>query len=419
MATISIWHWLIVSIFIYLIFFDWRWIYDWLLIDRFVKKSNFRRWRINEFCSRFSSERKNREKAAQLSHEQLAWALILSDHRPTAKKIIYEEFVRRRITSASVAGWLPRSIHISSLRTARSAPSLEVYQRLVKVRKFWLSVVRILSIIVLPIVPVFLLDKLANSQILAIPPLVTFVSFVGVCIIFGILTIALCVVTFGRGRNFRIILLRPFGNNDLSRPLKKMVPREIGAWGTVYTLSDKSYVPSIYLRIVERISDLGSYPLGLLLKPSRRIGIVRNERTFLNLSRALCRTNRPSLKTFLVGDQALNIKTAEECWHLVVDMLLHSSELIVMDLSQVGPGSAWEINQLRRRGLFSKCIFIAQDEYTTAATVALEKQIGDTMFVQIHLYSRESLFVDIDSFREQFSKLVTNELESERILRIV
>jgi hypothetical protein len=43
-------------------------------------------------------------------------------------------------------------------------------------------------------------------------------------------------------------------------------------------------------------------------------------------------------------------RSTDAWWQTVMDMLMNSSEIIVMDVSHVGKGSAWEIHALERWG---------------------------------------------------------------------
>jgi hypothetical protein len=40
-------------------------------------------------------------------------------------------------------------------------------------------------------------------------------------------------------------------------------------------------------------------------------------------------------------------------------MLMHSCEIVVVDLSWVKEGTAWELNELHQRALLTRCIFVA------------------------------------------------------------
>src|SRR5215475_2421993 len=184
-----------------------------------------------------------------------------------------------------------------------------------------------------------------------------------VALIYLMLLVSTMAMLTERQRSLRALLLRPFGRPKLSRSLRKVVISHLGPIATTYTLSDKSYRPGFFLMMFDRSADLWRTAVGALYRPSRLLMNVRNERTFLNVARVLPHVMGPSYKTFVVGDQALRIRATNDWWQLVVDMLMHSVDLIIMDVSDVGRGSTWEIMQPSRRGLDNNCIFICQEGY--------------------------------------------------------
>jgi hypothetical protein len=110
---------------------------------------------------------------------------------------------------------------------------------------------------------------------------------------------------------------------------------------------------------LQGITFFAMYMLAPLFRNSPRIAGVKNERTFQRLRRALMRQMRPSLRSFLSGGEAFNIRSADEWWQDCIAMLMHSCEIVVVDLSMVKEGTAWELNELHQRALLTRCIFVA------------------------------------------------------------
>ena len=71
----------------------------------------------------------------------------------------------------------------------------------------------------------------------------------------------------------------------------------------------------------------------------------------------------PSYRSLLTGGQAFNIRTSDLWWKRCIDLLAHSADVIVMDVSKVGTGSTWEIELLGQRNLLDRTIFIVQNKY--------------------------------------------------------
>src|SRR5262249_52243220 len=146
-------------------------------------------------------------------------------------------------------------------------------------------------------------------------------------------------------------------------------------------------------------------------RPSRLLMSVRNERTFLNLARVLPRVIGPSFKTFLVGDQALRIKATDDWWQLVVDMLMHSVDLIIMDVSDIGQGSTWEILQLSRRGLEHNCMFICQEGYDHRGLNPLRQLDPDFDRERFYIYAADGRFKNRSGFDAEMNTLLDQALQ--------
>ncbi len=147
-----------------------------------------------------------------------------------------------------------------------------------------------------------------------------------------------------RNRAVRILLLRPFGAAKLTSALKKVVLREVGPVGLVYTLEDRNYKPNMFVTFFTLLNSSFLYMIGPLFRPSVRIASVKSSYTYLKLAGRLSRIYRPSIQNFAIGGQAVNVRCSNPWWRRVIDLLMHSSDFILMDLSIVHEGSSWEID---------------------------------------------------------------------------
>lgn len=408
MGSFSVVHWLIVCVFIYVAFFDWHWIYDWVLIRRFVAKSKFRRWHISPLSKWYTSERTIWRAAKTASTESLFWAIRLPDHTQRSKRILIEEANNRNITIKQIENWLPITDNISSPRN--NAVQLNHNASILKLarRRIMMIYARSLAYIAALFIPIIFAKNLNLDSIVYWNPVLDYLYLMSTIIV-GTIVIISTVFAFLDGKTRpNIILLRPFGAPNLSRPLRRFVPNYLGPFGSTYTLSDKGYKPFILTTIFERLAGIGQYVVGFFLKPSRRAGIIKDERTFLNLARRISRSRRPSFTSFLSGDQAFNVTATNDMWKIVVDMMLHSAEIVVMDITQIGAGSEWEIRLMEERGLIHNCVFISQNSKELDARHLLVLMGINPK--RLHLYDERGIVENQSYFYDQLVAAIKHEV---------
>lgn len=358
----------------FLIFSDWRRIMR-------VTSGGIPRAAAFAFAWPFAAPGVMAAKASRMDNETLLAAFQLPDHTNRAKVVIEAEMVKRGLPVLADAGWIPPKEQATLRPAFRHDVAPERYRRFMRNRRRMQSVVRWISIIAL-------------CTVVGILALATFVPFIS--LIAGIL---------GRKRAARVLLLRPFGQPQMTAALKKVVRKHLGRLGHTYTLSDRNYRPNYVLDALNRLFDWLMYAVGPLLRPSLRIARVKNERAFFVLNDFLLRTARPSWLGLLCGDQAFNIRTTDAWWKRCIDVLIWSSDIIVMDVSRVSAGSAWEVEQLAKRGLLARCIFIAQADHHDAALSRLEQILGFTSArPDIYVFDEQGNFAkaaDLDAILEQ------------------
>jgi len=190
--------------------------------------------------------------------------------------------------------------------------------------------------------------------------------------------------------------------------------RSIGAFGSVYTLSDRHYRPSVILFVLQRLADMGQYAVCAIWRPSHRMARIAKERDFINFARRFARVSRPGFHGFIRGDQAFNIRCSEGWWKIVVQMLMHSSDLVVMDISKVGVGSTWEIAQLFDRGLGRSTIFICQAGFEAQSLEALKTARDGTSSAEIFVYESNGKFIRPDAFNARLEAVLGDAIEHRR-----
>ncbi len=316
----------------------------------------YRQWR---FAWPWVSEVRRREVAKGLGDRALFWAHFLPEHRADAKSIVREELLARGYSDRDIASWTPAPSEVTVPPAVEKSLSLAQYQRLVN-RRQWCLRVYVGLALVIAILVVMLGLGAAAGQPVDFKPAVGMLGLIlmGAAALFSFLF---------RNRALRVLLLRPFGEKRMTRSLKRFVCKNVGRSGTVFTLSDRNFKPSILVTLLWRMSSEGlatitMFVLGPFLRASKRVASVKRERKFRKLQRHLLRKASPSYWSFLNGNQAFNVRSSDSWWQMCIHMLMHSSEIIVVDLSKVKEGTAWELEQLNAKNLLSKCLFIVGEK---------------------------------------------------------
>ena len=324
---------------------------------RRLRRAGLVKHRIREFSSRRSSPRDRIEIARALDDRTLMWAQFHPDHRPEAKQIAAEELVQRGYSRHDIENWQPEAAELTVPPAADKTMPRWWYRILSLQRAQWFRAVYCSAIlIVLGLICVLVIDgqraRLMSSEF---APLVESTwpqkggpGHLGTALVLLLVFSYLSLYGVGflyRNRAVRILLLRPFGERRMTRALKRFVPRHLGDSSYVFTLSDRNYRPSILLTVLVHIPIQGldaffTLVLGPLLRNSTRIASVRNERKFRKLQKVLLRKFRPSAWSFIHGSQAFNIRSTDAWWQMCIHMLMHSCEVILVDLSKVKEGTA-------------------------------------------------------------------------------
>jgi hypothetical protein len=97
------------------------------------------------------------------------------------------------------------------------------------------------------------------------------VSAAGLVIFFA--TLIISAITL-RNRSMRVLLLRPFGDSNMTSALKRVVLQYLGPLGHVYTLSDRNYRPNPLLRLSDVAGQFWRYLTSQFLRPSLRVASV-------------------------------------------------------------------------------------------------------------------------------------------------
>jgi hypothetical protein len=110
------------------------------------------------------------------------------------------------------------------------------------------------------------------------------------------------------------------------------------------------------------------------------------------------------------GSQAFNIRSSDDWWQMCIHMLMHSCEVILVDLSKVKEGTGWELNQLRAKNLLSKCVFIIGEEHIADIGPVLEEYFPPGHAPAVHVYSNKGQPSDRQAFDTRFDAIMESGL---------
>ena len=179
--------------------------------------------------------------------------------------------------------------------------------------------------------------------------------------------------TVFRRKPARVLLLRKFNVRALSEPLSRMLARELRPYGHVATLSDKHIRRDAFGWVHGAILSLSNpialvwFVLGLPIRFVWRLfdrsamgpAVVLNARDYRNLARRLRDRIGLNAQVALVSKEAFMVRTSDGWWRMSAQLLMDSSDVIVVDLSHVTAGTAWELDVIQAAKDTPRCVFVA------------------------------------------------------------
>lgn len=224
----------------------------------------------------------------------------------------------------------------------------------------------------------------------------------------------------------RILLLRPFGQRRVSKALKRFNRRTLAYRGFTLTLADKYLKNSLSAYLLANIPlDMGSLLVALyrpLFRRMHRWVFIRRSRD-LRILRLRLRS-RWTLTRFWqswlgLGDRINKFRSRDELWKDCIGILLDDCQVIVVDLSDAGAGTLWELEELFRRDYGYKSIFLVchDDEEVLAAQAVLERviaaeRVGAPGMPMLHRYtSDDGRLLEPDAFDSAYAAAVSSPLQ--------
>jgi hypothetical protein len=369
--------------------------------------------RVRLFARRNASPDTQRELARQLDDRRLFWCHFLPEHKPQARDIIRDELQRRGYAQQAIETWSPAAADVTVPFPIEGPISHQRNERLIRYRTRYFQFFRGFVLCwVLLIAGLIAFETISSGW--SFLRRIEFKPLMATITIPPLVLATIAAVAF-RNRVMRVLLLRPFGEKRMTGALKRFVRKNVGRSGNVFTLSDRNYKPNILISLLWRLPLEGVDTLILLFTgpffgSTKRIASIKRERKFRKLERHLLRKHSPSFWSFMGGNQAFNIRTSDPWWQMCIHMLMHSCEIIVIDLSKVKEGTAWELNQLHTKGILDKCVFVVGEQNVGDVEPVLQRYFpGDTR-PTVYVYSDKGQLTDKPAYDTRLNRIMAAEL---------
>ena len=224
-----------------------------------------------------------------------------------------------------------------------------------------------------------------------------------------------CVVVWFLGTTFRrkparVLLLRKFNVRHIGNALAAMIQTELRPYGHVTGLADK-HIRHDWLGFLSIAMLSVSNPLALIWfvvsAPARFLyrlldrssngpATVLNARDYRNVAKRLRDRIGLNLETPLTSKESYLVRTSDAWWKMTARLLMDSADAIVVDVSQISQGMAWELDAIRSENASARCVFVALWGKADAAQVTLNSWGFPN---PLHAYAPDGHMLDRAKFR--------------------
>lgn len=205
----------------------------------------------------------------------------------------------------------------------------------------------------------------------------------------------------------RFLLLRPFNRALLSRPLKRLVRREVAPFGHVYTLSDADIKVPWYIRIPILLGQLALF--------SFRLRSIREKAQISRFVRAVDRTWLRNINWCMAFGKVFPVASTDEAWREVVDCLLQRCDTVIIDVADLRQNVMWEIDRAKSLGLETRTLYLAPSDQADKSQAEFTQALGaEASASRLFPYTKKGL-VDGDRFRAALIESAVRHATAERI----
>lgn len=176
----------------------------------------------------------------------------------------------------------------------------------------------------------------------------------------------------------RVVLMRKLDQRHLSTPLDAAIRDDLIDYGHVIEFSDR-HLPATQLNQI-----------------SAGHGAVLNARDYRNLALRLGNRTALNMRAALSGKCALKVRCTQAWWKTTAHLLGDSSDLLLVDLSQIASGAPWELDLVQELSAERRCVFIALWGKLEEAEAALAARGIDAV---VHHYAPDGEFQRRPQFR--------------------
>ncbi|HVZ98721.1 MAG TPA: hypothetical protein VG841_00235 [Caulobacterales bacterium] len=194
-----------------------------------------------------------------------------------------------------------------------------------------------------------------------------------VALVFSVPLVIWFLATAFRRKPARVVLLRKFNVRALSVPLERMMAHELRPFGHVVSLSDKHIRRDTFGWLSTAILSLSNplaaawFVIGAPIRFVVRLfdrsamgpAVVLDARDYRNLAKRLRDRVGLNLQMAFTSKEAVLVRTSDTWWRMVARLLMDSADVVVMDLSDTGAGSEWELDRLKADGADARCVFVS------------------------------------------------------------
>ncbi len=107
-------------------------------------------------------------------------------------------------------------------------------------------------------------------------------------------------------------------------------------------------------------------------------------------------------------EKLLKVRCSDTWWKNAVDLLMYTSQLIIVDLSLVKVGTEWELEKIDLRDLEKKTIFIVAEDSADYARVVIAKfWPGEEAPPPLYLYQKRGELLDQDAFERESARIIS------------
>lgn len=233
-------------------------------------------------------------------------------------------------------------------------------------------------------------------------------------------------VTGLRRKPARLLLLRKFNNKEVGKSLEKMSKRNLRPYGHVFTLADKhfkrnwlfAFLSTFWASPFTLLQRVFTVPIGLVRRRFDRSRdgpiLIWNTRDFRNFARRFEDRSGLNLEMARTQRKAVMVRTSDDWWKHVIELLMHAVDVIVIDLTEVAGGTVWELRKVLSEDVRERVVLVAREDRLDHAREQLTEHGYGGEVDRVLGYSKGGKFSDTKAFRAQMLEAQRRRLASDR-----